>query len=517
MRYAGSPWRSRFLRSPKAGITLAQRDDFVALGDVATVKLGLKTGADKFFFVSAAGRPVGSRIPIAGLNSWTGSLARADLLPGIQTPKELDTEHGRRAMVPTSRGRYSGETYYFAPRARLDKAAHEYVAWGELQNVHEKKLVQQNADSSGWYRQTRNQVTSRWALPYNSGYDYGAVDNRIGALLNGRLLGVEPKNDVDADLLGAVLNSTAVILIRLLEGVTTGNEGAFDIGPPAARVMRVPDPRRMADPGRQELLDALLAIQNHGYLPPGPDREGRVSPLRRDLDQAVFVALGASRGDATIVVDGIYASYGRWRAAVEDVEDQMQVHRRALSRRGGTRAESPLQRSTRLVWDEVHSTAPLLLNGLVAGTDIDVVDPIFRTADDAQAALFADTEYPTPDGNTVDLRDHRRIDLARKVRDLGYTGPFPLPTEPATAQKVRDEMLVLEAVTKAEIEQRASSYVNADLVPDVTEQVLRKWVGKSIAGLRDHLSAATDLAINGPDLFTTTGLVPPADDLTERQ
>ena len=67
---------------------------------------------------------------------------------------------------------------------------------------------------------------------------------------------------------------------------------------------------------------------------------------------AILSALGLSRGDATVLVDRIYASYGRWRAAVEDVEDQMQVHRRALSRRGGTRSESPLQRTIRTVWDE---------------------------------------------------------------------------------------------------------------------------------------------------------------------
>lgn len=507
--YNGSPWRSRFLRSPKMGLELADRDDFTALGDVADVRLGMKTGADKFFFVKVNGRVAGTRVPIVGLNGWEGDMARDDLLPGVQSPKELDTDQGRAAVVPTRRGRYAGETYYFAPRARAGKVARDYIAWGELQSIHEKTLVQQNADSTGWYRQTRGRVASRWVLPYNSGYDYGAVDNSIGALLNGRLLGVEPKPGIDADLLGAVLNSTAVTLMRLLEGVTTGNEGAFDVGPPAARVMRIPDPRKMTDPGRQDVLDALNAIRTHGYLPPAPDRDGNVSPLRRDLDVAVFVALGLTRGDATLLADRIYTSYGRWRAAVEDVEDQMQVHRRALSRRGGTRTETPLQRTTRTVWDEIHPTAALLLDGLTRSTHVDIVDPLFKTADDGQDALFAGNEYPTPDGGTVDLTDPRRVDLARKVRDLGYTGPFPLPTDPAQAQTLRDKMLVLEAVTRQDIERRASAYVSADLVPEVVDQVTRKWVGKSIAALREHLNQTTDLTVNGPDMFTTKGLVPP--------
>lgn len=92
------------------------------------------------------------------------------------------------------------------------------------------------------------------------------------------------------------------------------------------------------------------------------------------------------------------------------------------------------------------------------------------------------------------------------MRDLGYSGPFPLPRDPEVAQRARDNMLVLEAVTKAEIERRASTYVSADLVPEATEQVTRKWVGKSIASLREQLNATTELSLN--DLFASEGLVP---------
>jgi hypothetical protein len=509
MPYNGSPWRSRFLRSPKIGLELASRGDFVALGDVATIKLGMKTGADEYFFLNATGTPSGTRIPVKGLKNWEGQLHRSDLIPAIQSPKDLDTSEGRRAEIPSRRGRYAGEGYYFAPRPRLGAAAREYVAWGELQGVHERSLVRANSDATGWYRQTRAQVTSRWILPYNSGYDYGAVENSIGALLNGRLVGVDPNAGVDVELLGAVLNSTAVTMMRLLEGVTTGNEGAFDVGPPAARVMRIPDPRKMTEPGRGDAVTALDAIRASGYLPPAPDRHGSVVPLRRDLDVAIFAALGLSRGEATVLADRVYASYGRWRAAVEDVEDQMQIHRRALTRRGGTRSETPLQRATRTVWDEIHPTATLLLDELMDSVDFDLVDPLFRTTDDGQGALFAGNEFPTADGGVIDLGDPRRVDLARRVRDLGYTGPVPLPRDPAAAQRVRDHMLVLEATMRSEIERRASTYVSADLVAEVTEQVIRRWVSTSIAGFRERLSETTSVNVNGPDLFITEGLVPP--------
>lgn len=510
MTYNGAPWRSRFLRGPKIGLELAQRPDFVELGhpDVAQIRLGLKSGADKFFFVNQSGSPVGSRIPVVGLNGWEGSIARADLAPSLQSPKDLDTPSGRLATVPTRFGRYSGTSFYFAPRAnRLDRVAREYIAWGEQQKVQDGKLVQSNADPSGWFRQTRAQVRSRWALPYNSGYDYGAIDNSVESLLNGRFIGVEPADGLDPDLLGGILNCTAVTLMRLLEGVATGNEGAFDVGPPAARVMRIPDPRRIGSDS-QGITEVLDEIRAGGVLPPAPSSLGVVVPLRRRLDLAVFCGLGMSRGDSTVLIDRVYSSYARWRKAVEAVESQMQVHRRALARRGGSRTESPVVRTSRTVWDEISSATPLLLEGLTRG-DVEVVDPFFqRQVDHSQGALFGATVTATSDGGSLDLLDPRRVDLARHVRTLGLTGPFVMPRDPATAQAVHHEVIALEATTRREIERRAGHLASMDLVDEITEHVMRTWVGHSISQVRRHLNDSTDVSVSGPNLFSTEGLVP---------
>ena len=88
-RYLGSSWRARFLRAPKIGFTLAERADFVRLDALALVRLGLKTGSDKFFFVKRAQRDqratkpnlpfVRGTVLVAGMNRWTGRIARRDL------------------------------------------------------------------------------------------------------------------------------------------------------------------------------------------------------------------------------------------------------------------------------------------------------------------------------------------------------------------------------------------------------------------------------------------------------
>ena len=69
-------------------------------------------------------------------------------------------------------------------------------------------------------------------------------------------------------------------------------------------------------------------------------------------------------------------------------------------------------------------------------------------------------------------------------------------------------MLVLQATTRSEIERRSSTYVSADLVPEATEQVLRMWLGRSIAALREHISENAGMEVHGPDLFKPNGLVP---------
>lgn len=80
-------------------------------------------------------------------------------------------------------------------------------------------------------------------------------------VLNGRFVGVEPHARTNSDLLGAALNSTFVILTRLLEGVSTGSEGAYDVGPPAARLMVIPDPRRFTAAGEVKVREVLGVAQ----------------------------------------------------------------------------------------------------------------------------------------------------------------------------------------------------------------------------------------------------------------
>lgn len=511
--YNGAPWRSRFLRGPKIGLELAARNDFVALGapEVSTVRLGLKTGNDAFFFLDRAGKSTASRVTLRGLGGFVDDFPLADVRPGVRTPKELDTADGRLAAVPVRRGRYAGDTYYLFPRTnRLDGHVKAYVEYGEARDVNDGKLVKSNAEStSQWYCQTRAQVTSRWVLPYNSGYDYGAIDNSIGAVLNGRLVGVEPANGIDADVLGGILNSTFVTLMRLLEGVSTGNEGAFDVGPPSARVMRVPDPRKMTSSGAVGVAAVMREIVAAGVLPHAPLANGTVPPLRQKLDLAVLAALGLDKGEAAVLVDRMYQSYARWRAAVEAVEDQMQEHRRALSRRGGGRSVSAEDRAARTVWDEMSPAYAPLLNDLLA-SDHDLLDARLRSDDNAaQDALFDAAMALDSNGDALDLGDQARLDLVRYLRGLGVNGALPVLRDAEACRAGVAAMQGVDASFVEEAARRAKSHVSDDLVDQVVTMARRAWIAKSITALRQAMSASDEEPAADPSLFETDGLVPP--------
>lgn len=208
-------------------------------------------------------------------------------------------------------------------------------------------------------------------------------------------------------------------------------------------------------------------------LPGAPTRDGYIDPLRRRLDIAVLSALGMSDGQATVLINRVYTSYSRWRAAVEDVETEMQKNRRALKRRGGSRHESPVQRNIRQIWDEISPTIPLLLTPLLE-VDYEVVDPVLPEDETTQDMLFDATTVATGDGSSIDLNHETRIQLVRMVRDFGFAGPIPLPSNPMEASKARDEVIRVQAIAKQEIALKAAKYVSADLVPEVASGVERK-------------------------------------------
>jgi len=474
VRYRGSAWNARFLYAPKIALELAQRSDFVPLSRLASIKLGVKTGSDEFFFVTKADgspRSTGYR-RVKGFRGWTGDLAKADLPPAIRNPRDLVREGVRLFRVPRNT-----LGFYLYPVGRALKAdLRSYIQLAEDAGVDQRPLVRGNAGDGDWYVQARGIVRPDWVLPYNSAYDFGAFDNEYGAVINGRFVGASTLPAIDRELLGAALNSTFTIVGRLIEGVPTGNEGAFDVGPPAARLMKVPDVRAMTGGGVDQVRVVMNELRHVNKMPEAPNRDGHVPELRRRLDDAVMHALGSSAGDRAILLDRIYASYGRWRRSVEDVEMRMRVNRRTTARLGLSRSENPVVRTSRRVWEELKDDYPAIPSDLLDENDaFDAVSIASNYEGLGQDALFGAGIVPDGRGGTVDLRSVDRLEYGLLLRDLGYGKTLDIVVGEHRAAdivtRVRDE--IVRFLGEAAV--RARQYVGKDDVSTVVSGATRLW------------------------------------------
>lgn len=478
-RYRARPWRSRFLRAPALALELARREDFVALESVAEVSLGLKTGADSFFFVRAAspqkakdlGRPRSrSAIQVRG-DSWEGQLSKGDLRAALLNPHRLQNKRGRAFVVPDR-----SEDLYLYPQDRPPRfGLADYIAVGIRKGLPERPLVKSNGQKNRWDRQARAPIDWRWVLPYNSAYDYGAQDNSAHLILNGRFVGCRARDGVDDDLLGAALNSTFVTITRLLEGTATGSEGAYDVGPPAARLTRVPDPRKL-EGKREEILAVLAEWRKSGVIPPAPDRNGEVPEVRRRLDTLVLLAAGATEGEAVYELERCYTAYGRWRSAVEDVEARVRKNRRALAGSGRERSDDPIDRVAAQIWDEFMIDLPLLPSAAYtseAETEAVAVASSFKAPE--HEPMFEAGVVRAPNGETIDLGSFARARLADRLLRIGFRSPLLIPSDSGLAEEIAD--LYDETSKKLEKRARASAIkqIGREDAGEVAEAVLRLW------------------------------------------
>ncbi|RUY97225.1 hypothetical protein EN974_17980 [Mesorhizobium sp. M7A.F.Ca.CA.001.12.2.1] len=461
-------------------LQLAVREDFVPLHTFATVRLGLKTGADGFFFVerlpnpSTGGELLSRRgiILVEGQDGWRGEIASADLRPAILNPHQLFAGDTRLFAISKDT-----KHLYLCPQSgRLRHGLAEYVRLGELIGIHQGELVQSNGSDAGWYVQVRSLVTSEWVLPYNSAYDYGAWHNPHAAVLNGRFVGAEPIDKNNSELIGAVLNSTFAAMGRLIEGVATGVEGAFDVGPPAARKIKVPDIRLFDEQGRKLVLAAFEAIRENGEMLPCPSRTGNVLQLRRDLDSSLLVALGMSRGLAAAFLDPLYASYGRWRGNIEDVEAQRRVNRRQMNVTGLNRNQRPAETAGKRVWEELEHLVSLFpraflpkeeileLVNIPAGASIQVSRPLFE-----EGTIRTKTK-------AADLKSYERVLYVSMLRQLGLVGNIEVPTSATKAAAIvelfeKDQLRFNDLASE-----NAAKYVSGkEAISEVIEIARRHW------------------------------------------
>jgi hypothetical protein len=279
-RYAGGRWGGLYLRAPDIYWTVRARGAgrLARLGEVATVRFGLKTGANAFFYLDAA-------------RAARWGVEPEYLQPCLFSLKEI----GRYEVDPATLRRR-----LFVCRAdpatlarRGHRGALAYIAWGEAQGVHRRPSVRGRVP---WY-----------ALPAQEAAHF-AANRFLGARFGFPWIAGLPAGDVffvgrfhagDGVVGTALLNSTLAFLAAEVQARQTYGIGVAYLYGPELRGLLLPHPTRLPATDRQALTDLFAAMRRRPLLPLAAEL---AQPDRRALDALVFDALDLTAGER----DGVY-------------------------------------------------------------------------------------------------------------------------------------------------------------------------------------------------------------------
>ncbi|MFQ5610766.1 MAG: Eco57I restriction-modification methylase domain-containing protein [Anaerolineae bacterium] len=279
--YRGDQWGGKYLRAPDIYQTLIHkgREMWARLGELATVRFGIKTGANVFFYLDEA------RIQAWGIE------------PEFLQPVLFSLKEVRRPGDSLERLRFHLFSCH-RPLAELEGTrAAAYIRWGQSQGFHRRRTC---AGRPLWYSVGRGWTAAPFIFPAKVGQRMIVVRNRRGVLEDKKLYGLTPLTG-SYGYWGAVLNST---LCRLFLDLScrqlTGAQAIADVDVRVVRQLPVPHPESVP------LAELEAAYQQLATRPTARRiRDECARPDRRTLDDVIFDALGLTSGERQAVYEAV--------------------------------------------------------------------------------------------------------------------------------------------------------------------------------------------------------------------
>ncbi|MGB6176963.1 MAG: N-6 DNA methylase, partial [Methylocella sp.] len=280
--YAGAKWGIH-LRAPNLWGELKKigGDRWRPLGELAEVRFGVKTGADKFFYVDDVTDDALTKFGDP-LVLGTGSVvARADIVAGHV--KIIETHDGERWPIeakylePVVHSLMHIDSFEVLrencehlvlmvgePFTRLAGTHIEaYIRRGEKLGIHKGSTVAARARARPWYDLTNaRKARLLWAKSHQ--YRHCAPLNPQGFAANCNLYTVA--TDADPRLAAAVLNSSIVVLAKHLYGRPVGVESNLKTEIIDVNMMPVPDWTWADKTLRSNLKDAMAKLNERQVL-----------------------------------------------------------------------------------------------------------------------------------------------------------------------------------------------------------------------------------------------------------
>ena len=270
-QFTGDKWGGKYLRAPdiyhhildQYGARLAR------LGDIATVRRGITTGANEFFYLTPE-----------VIEQW--GIEAQYRRPVMTTPQESRSLAVNPATLP--------KQLFICHQDRPDlkgTAALAYIQWGESQNHHQRTSVKSRRR---WYdlgeRQTVH-LGMNYLIDTTSRTFY--IQDR---LLFGDNFQELQSNKVSPLQLCAVMNSTVSQLMFNISGRANFGGGLMKIQTFEIESLSIVNPALLPEPDA-----AIFATTNWDVLQPSKERQ--------ELDTAIYDALGLTPNERQAVQAGV--------------------------------------------------------------------------------------------------------------------------------------------------------------------------------------------------------------------
>ncbi len=372
--YNGGKW-GQYVRAPESWFELMDRarSRMAPLQELAEVRFGFKTGADRFYCVRDVTQQHLDNIPDPQEFSDRWGISRKDtrririvrdganvehlverrfLEPELHSLMEVKRAVVRKADV----GRMVVNAS--VPRARIRRTHFaDYVAHAERQGWNTGSTIASRARTRPWYDLGLRPKSERSDLiwPKSQQYRHVVSLNKDQLPVNSNLYDVWVDDHVQPDLLWAVLNSTVVVLAKHQFGRAAGVEGNLKTEVVDVNMMLVPDIRKASPKAANRAVAAceLMSRRNaRRYL-----YEEFTLDDRRELDDATLEILGIEDPEERAALrDRIYRDVTDMQQAIRDREIIAQRDRRRSARRG---TSTPQDIADEL-WAEHESSLNLL-------------------------------------------------------------------------------------------------------------------------------------------------------------
>jgi methylase of polypeptide subunit release factors len=545
--YHAGKW-GRYVRAPNLYFEIMQdfASRFVALGEIADVRFGVKTGCDAFFMPKDVSADVLAKYETdRAFREHAGGAPRKD----VESRKLKIIEDGLGVVHPI-------ESKYVAPEVHsLMKVDRPIVRASDLDRV--VLLVGESMDKlktkSPWaWRYIRYGMTTMFASskskpvpvpkrstcaardpwydltglvkpgiafwPMAQQYRHIIAANPERLICNHNLFDVasDKLNATEQTALVAVLNSTLIGLFKTFYGRFAGTEGNLKTEVVDVNLLEVPDPRGASPELAKRLAGALARMcqRDVGRLVEEqlmdchtPDRARRIAagPLvlsnelqqsdRRDLDDAVFELLGVSDPkERDELIGRLYEATARHFRDIRVVEiDKMEQR----SKSDNKRFSVPDLAAD--IWDavELEEAAPLT-EWIVQESESDaaVIIPEDRPAVLVDNPLFGDNAVYFGKARKTHMACQSRgqAGLIVRLANLGISGEVKMPADLAACMKLLDRINVRMEKAAVRFKELAESRTSDERVRQQLMEVLERWFVLGREGANPGLTKAQPAA-----------------------